>query len=84
VYKVKRDGNPAAKFFCYVDDNWTTGNTEKEAWLAARRVASVCSYLGIQDAARKRRKASRTSGAWVGAVVSTGDEGVPVSVSKEK
>jgi hypothetical protein len=83
VYKVKRDGTPAAEFFFYVDDNRTTGNTEKEAWLAARRVASVCSYLGIQDAARKRRKASRIPGAWAGAVVSTGDEGVSVSESKE-
>jgi hypothetical protein len=84
VYKVKPDGTPAADFFFYVDDNRTTGKDEKEAWLAARRVASVCSYLGIQDAARKRRKASKTPGAWAGAVVSTDDEGVYVSVSQEK
>jgi hypothetical protein len=53
VYKVKRDGTPAADSFFYVDDNRTTGNSEKEAWQAARKVASVCSYLGIQDASRK-------------------------------
>jgi hypothetical protein len=44
VYKVKKDGTPAADFFFYVDNNRTTGNTEQEAWLAARRVASVCSH----------------------------------------
>jgi hypothetical protein len=84
VYKIRKDGTPAADFFFYVDDNRTTGNTEKEAWQAARRVASVCSYLGIQDAARKRRKASQTPGAWAGAVVSTDGEGVYVSASQEK
>jgi hypothetical protein len=84
TYKVRKDGTPACDFFFYVDDNRTTGNTEQEAWLAARRVASVCSYLGIQDATRKRRKASKTPGAWAGAVISTDDEGVYVSVSEEK
>jgi hypothetical protein len=47
-------------------------------------VASVCSYLGIQDASRKRRKASKTPGAWAGAVASTDNEGVYVNVSQEK
>jgi hypothetical protein len=62
----------------------TTGNTEQEAWQAARRVASLCSYLGIQDASRKRPKASRTPGAWAGAIVSTDETGVYVTVSQEK
>jgi hypothetical protein len=84
VYKVREDGTPAADFFFYIDDNRTTGNTEQEAWMGARRVASVCSFLGIQDAARKRRKASQTPGAWAGAVVSTDGDGVYVSVSQEK
>jgi hypothetical protein len=36
VYKVKEDGAPAADFCFYVDDNRTAGNTQSEAWLAAR------------------------------------------------
>jgi hypothetical protein len=84
VYKVRKDGTPAADFFFYIDDNRTTGNDEQEAWKGAQRVDSVCSFLGIQDAARKRRKASQTPGAWAGAVVSTDGEGVYVSVSQEK
>jgi hypothetical protein len=84
VYKVRKDGTPAADFFFYVDDNRTTGNSQLEAWKAARRVASVCSHLGIQDASRKRRKASKAPGAWAGAIVSTDKEGVYVTVSQEK
>jgi hypothetical protein len=82
--RCRRTESQAAEFSFYVDDNRTTGNSEGEAWLAARRVASMCSYLGIQDAARKRRKASQTPGAWAGAVVATGEDGVSVSVSKQK
>jgi hypothetical protein len=44
----------------------------------------MCSYLGVQDAARKRRKTSQTLGSWAGAVMSTDGTGVSVSVSKEK
>jgi hypothetical protein len=84
VYKVKGDGTPAADFFFYVDDNRTVGNSELEAWQAARRVASVCSYLGIQDASRKRRKASQTPGAWAGAMASTDEDNIFVTVSQEK
>jgi hypothetical protein len=85
VFKVKKDGTPAADFFFHVDDNRTTGNSEQEAWQAARRVSSVCSYLGIQDASRKRRsKVSRMPGAWTGDMVSTDDTGVYVTVSQEK
>jgi hypothetical protein len=53
-------------------------------WLAARQVASIGSFLGIQDATRKRQKASKTPGAWAGAVVSTDDDSVYVSMSDEK
>jgi hypothetical protein len=84
VHKVKEDGTPAADFFFYVDDNWMVGNSEGKAWQAARRVASVCSYLGIQDASRKRRKASQTPGAWGGAMTSTDGDNVYVTVSQEK
>jgi hypothetical protein len=78
VYKVQKDGKPAAEFSLYVDDNWTTGNLEGDAWLAAQLVARMCTYLDIQNAARKRRKASQTPGAWAGAVVATGEDGLSV------
>ena len=84
VFKMRDDGDPAADFALYVDDNRAAGNSKAEAKLAGRRVASVCGYLGIQDALRKRRMASQTWGAWVGTVVSTDGEGVFLTVSQEK
>jgi hypothetical protein len=80
-----RRHTPVADFFFYVNDNCTTGNSKREAWLAARRVASICGYLGIQDVARKRRKASQMPGAWwAGAVASTDADGVYMRVSQGK
>jgi hypothetical protein len=84
VFKEREDGDPAADFALYVDDNRAVGNSREEARQAGRRVASVCSYLGVQDAARKRRMASQTPGAWAGTVISTDGEGVYVTVSQEK
>ena len=74
----------AADFFCYIDDVRPCGSSEEECWQASRRVASICGYLGIQDAARKRRPPSQTPGAWAGSVVAIASEGPGVSVSQEK
>jgi hypothetical protein len=60
------------------------GNDRAEAKQAVRRVASICNYLGVQDAARKRRETSQTPGAWAGSVISTDGRGVYVTVSQEK
>jgi hypothetical protein len=57
---------------------------KKETRMAARRVASVCQYLGVQDALRKRREASQTPGAWAGTIISTDGEGVFVTVVQDK
>jgi hypothetical protein len=84
VYKVRATGDPAAEFALYCDDNRAVGNDRKEAKQAVRRVASICNYLGVQDAARKRREASQTPGAWAGSVISTDGKGVYVTVSQEK
>ena len=84
VYKVRADGKPAADFALYVDDNRGVGNDKKEARRVGRRFASKCSYLGIQDASRKRRMASQTPGAWAGSVISTDGDGVYLTVSQEK
>ena len=47
-------------------------------------MAKALSYLGLQDAARKRRMGSQRPGAWAGSAVST-DNGVVIkSVSQER
>jgi hypothetical protein len=84
VYKVRADGRPAADFWFYVDDNRSVGNDDDEAWQAASRVARVCNQLGIQDATRKRREASRNPGAWAGSMTGTDGKSVHVSCQQEK
>jgi hypothetical protein len=39
-------------------------------------MAKVCSWLGLHDAARKRREPSTTPGAWAGAVIVSDKRGV--------
>jgi len=85
VYKLRLDdGKISCDIFIYVDDLRITGATSEEAWLACKRVASFLSWLGIQDAPRKRRDASRTAGAWAGSVVFTTDKDLVVLVTEEK
>ena len=52
-------GTTAASFEIYVDDVRTSGDSEEQCVKASRRMSSICNYLGIQDAARKRRFPSR-------------------------
>ena len=85
VSKVRMsDGKIAADLFIYVDDARSTGSNYEESRMAARRTASTFNYLGIQDAARKRREPSQEPGAWAGTVLSTTNGVVGIRVSKEK
>jgi hypothetical protein len=85
VYKCRSsDGKVAVDVFGFVDDFRQTGNTSKEAWLAARQVASRSNFLGIQDAPRKTRDGGTTPGAWTGSFVRTSDDGVFLLISEEK
>jgi hypothetical protein len=85
VSKVRDcDGRVAADLIVFVDDLRPTGSSKKEAWQAGRRAANVLGHLGIQDASRKRRDSSQSPGAWAGAVIRTGPDGVFVLTSQEK
>jgi len=85
VYKVRlKDGRVAADLVTYVDDQRVSAPTDLEGWRASRRVASINNYLGLQDAARKRRSPSQEPGAWSGSVIRTTNDEVSVLVSLEK
>jgi hypothetical protein len=85
VSKVRNDdGRIAAYLFTFVDDLRPTGSSKEQAWRAGRRAGSILGHLGIQDASRKRRDSSQAPGAWAGAVVRTGADGVFVFASEEK
>jgi hypothetical protein len=86
---LKRLANDIVTF---VDDIRGSAYDANEAWLVGRQLASRLQYLGIQDAARKRRPPSTRPGAWAGAIPATVPETatgsfhhvVTTTVSQEK
>ena len=68
----------------FVDDLRASGYDEEHAWQVARWLCSRFQYLGLQEAARKRRPPARVTGAWAGTIFSTVEGKIAVSVSKEK
>jgi hypothetical protein len=83
IYKLRSDGRMAVELFIYIDDVRIIAPDAELAWLASSRMARLCSWLGLQDAARKRREPSQEPGDWVGAVVCTTGEACK-SVSQER
>ena len=83
-YVLRKDQHMATSLVIYVDDQRIHAPTQELAYLAARQVASRESYLGIQDAARKRRPPSQQAGAWAGSIIRTNDSEVGLMVSEER
>lgn len=82
VYKWdERKKRIAGDLIAYVDDLRSIGYSMEDAWQITRRVCSHIQYLGIQDAARKRRV---DEGPWAGGVYSTSHSKVTKSVTEEK
>jgi hypothetical protein len=77
-------GAIAADVKTYVDDKRVTGPTQNWCSLATRRAAAMLTYLGEQDACRKRVPASQRAGAWAGSVCHTNDGKVTVMVTTDK
>jgi hypothetical protein len=85
VSKVRNQDSHIAVDFCtFVDDAQPTGPSQREAWLAALRIAGTLSLLGIQDAPQKRWDSSQTPGAWTGSVLQTDEGQVQLFINKEK
>jgi hypothetical protein len=76
--------NIAGDIIAFVDDLRATGMDAETAWRVARWVASKLQRLGIQDAPRKRRPPKQETGAWAGAVFSTLNGEISLTVSQEK
>jgi hypothetical protein len=84
VYKIRKEGEIAGDLFTYIDDLRPTCPTEDECWAASHQVGSRLTWLGIQDAPRKKRRASQRPGAWAGSVIHTDNGMVTVLVSDSK
>ncbi len=63
IVKRRKDGQIACDLFTFVDNERVVGPTEELTWQASHVLASNQSYLGIQDAMRKVRPCSQTTGA---------------------
>lgn len=63
VSKVRDDGTIATDFLTYVDDIRVGGKGENRVWQGIRKISALATYLGIQDANRKRRPPDKRSGA---------------------
>jgi hypothetical protein len=72
----------AGDVITFVDDS--TGYDSQSAWQVARQVASRFQYLGIQDAARKRRPSNQNPGAWAGCVFKISPNKIGKTVTQEK
>jgi len=83
VQTRSRDGKIACNTITYVDDLHTRGNTREEARQTSRRVASRLNWLGLQDAARKRRDPSLTPGPWAGSIIHSDEGVITVSVGQD-
>jgi hypothetical protein len=84
VSKRRPDASLAPNFFLYVDDVRNHENTEEESWRVARRAASYCYYLGMQDAPRKCQPPTQIPGAWAGSMVVISDKGIGDLVDDKK
>lgn len=85
VSLVREDGSLACDIVTYVDDSRTCGNSKSEARLVSRAVASRMNWLGIQEAARKRRDPCQDPGPWAGSLVRVWENGaVTATVTQER
>lgn len=84
ISKVRPDGTLASEFYIYVDEVRVTGPSEEDIWRAIRKFSSMISYLGIQDAARKRRPPTTRPGAWAGSRVYVDECNIGVYIEQSK
>jgi hypothetical protein len=78
------DSAIAGDVVTFMDDLRTLGFSVENAWQVGRRIMSRYQYLGIQDAARKRRPPSSTPGSWAGTVHRASEDNVTKTVTQEK
>ena len=74
----------ASNFETYVDDIRSSGRSEVLCARTSRRIASIFNFLGIQDAARKRRFPSQAPGVWCGARTVAENDGLYTGTTQIK
>lgn len=75
----------ASNMVAFVDDKRMVGGSEERLREAGHALSMQECYLGLQDALRKLRPATKLPGAWAGVVVHNNpDLGIVVLTSQEK
>ena len=69
LIKVRVDGRNGLEMVIYVDDVRVIACSKNKAGLTSSRVAKRLCWLGLQDTARKRIRASKNPGAWADLLV---------------
>ena len=82
--KVLLDGRHDLEIVIYVDNVKIVACSEDMAWLISSKVVKRLCWLGLQDAARKRRRPSQNPGAWAGKFVSSNGDIIAKSVMQER
>lgn len=80
----REDGTLAVVLLQYIDDLRINAPDRESAWKASSRIAKILTWLGLQDAARKRREPSQNPGAWAGASVHMDNDNVYKSVTQDR
>ena len=84
VYKIRLDNKLANDLFFYIDDGRPTSFSAKEGWLALRAIGCMLSFLGLQEANRKRTMPSLTPGEWAGTSADSSEDSTTGLVSLKK
>jgi hypothetical protein len=74
----------AGDILTFVDDLRAAGYDRENGWQVARQIAARLQFLGIQDAARKRRPSTQDGGAWAGTIFLILVDAIYKTVSQEK
>lgn len=69
ISRLSSDGAVSGEVIAYVDDLRIVGSSLDHCWNCLKRVSASTTFLGMQDAVRKRRPPSQTPGPWAGVVV---------------
>lgn len=84
VYRIRVEGTMAGDLFIYIDDLRVTAPSHSDCWTGAHQVCCRLTWLGLQDAPRKRSEVSKTPRAWAGSIVHSDNNTVSVLIAEKK
>ena len=85
VYKLNKVTNRiAGDFVTFVDDIRVTGFSVENCWKCGRCLSSSLQYLGIQDAAGKKKPPTLEAGSWSGCIAQSNGDAVFRTITLEK